>query len=174
MKKRIDTTICGAICLLLGWGVATLIHECCHLAAAHSLGLEASLGALTLTTGSVFVYGDMTSTQTAIIALAGSLGLVIAGVLMVRLSGSPPVLKMIGIIFLCRAFVDAIPINDMDGALIAGSIGYLAAWALVIIEVLISGGIIFEELQRPNPLNISENNNIRNDSKNNIDKRRSG
>ena len=104
MKKRIDTTICGAICLLLGWGVATLIHECCHLAAAHSLGLEASLGALTLTTGSVFVYGDMTSTQTAIIALAGSLGLVIAGVLMVRLSGSPPVLKMIGIIFLCRSY----------------------------------------------------------------------
>jgi len=48
--KHVDSTLCGAICLIVGWGAATLLHECCHLAAARSLGLPASLGKLTLTT----------------------------------------------------------------------------------------------------------------------------
>ena len=80
----ITRALVGAITLLLGWGVGTLVHEGCHIAGAYACGIPASLGTCTLSTGSVILYGDMTPTQTAFIALAGSLGLVIAGVLLVR------------------------------------------------------------------------------------------
>ena len=141
--KRIETTLLGAISLLLGWGVGTVFHECCHLAAAYSLSIPASLGTCSLSTGSVILYGDMTSTQTAVIALAGSLGLVIAGVALVRFS-RVPVVRMFGVIFLCRAWVDVLPLSGYDGGLIAGSVGYVVAVMIVIAEVLVSGGIILD------------------------------
>lgn len=147
IRDRFNTALLGGITLLFGWGSSTLIHEICHIIIARSLGLPASLGKLTLTTGSVFVSGDMTNTETALVAVAGSIGLIIMGWLLTR--ASSVYIRMIGVIFLCRAFVDAIPISTMDGALIAGSVGYLAAWSIVIIEVLISGGIILGELRHP-------------------------
>jgi hypothetical protein len=69
-----DEVLCGAVCLIFGWGSATLGHECFHLAVARSLGLTATLGEVTLTTGSVFVQGAMTSVETMLVAVAGSLG----------------------------------------------------------------------------------------------------
>ena len=145
--KTIDTTICGALCLLVGWGASTILHEMCHLAAAEALGIPASLGDITLATGYVTLYHPITDIQMTIIALAGSLGLVIAGVLLVRLSGNPAV-RMIGIVFLCRAWTDTLPITGLDGGLIAGSSGYVIAILIVIAEVLICGSVILDTIQK--------------------------
>ena len=142
-RKTIDDTLCGSLCLLVGWGIGTLVHEGCHLLAAGAFGLPATLGACTLSTGSVFIHGGMTDTQTALIALAGSLGLVVAGVALVRLS-SNPAMRMIGVVFLCRAWVDVVPIVGSDGGLIAGSAGYVVAILIVVGEVLICGDVIIE------------------------------
>lgn len=146
-RKTIETALLGSICLLIGWGSATLLHECCHLAVARSLGLPATLGTLTLTTGSVFVSGDMTAIQAALVAVAGSLGLVIAGVAMVRLSSNPAV-RMIGVVFLCRAWVDVIPVCDLDGAIFAGAAGYVIAVIILLAEVLVCGGMIWYALNK--------------------------
>ena len=143
--KHLKTALLGAITLLVGWGVGTLFHEGCHLAAAISLGIPSTLGSCTLSTGSVTLYGGMTDAQTAIIALAGSIGLVIAGVLLVRLSAAP-VVRMIGVVFLCRAWVDVLPVSGSDGGLIAGSAGYLIAVLIVIVEVLVCGGVILDTI----------------------------
>lgn len=145
---NLKTTLLGATMLLIGWGLGTLLHEGCHLLAAGTLGIPATLGPCTLTTGYVTLYGGMTDTQTAIIALAGSFGLVIAGVVLVRLS-SNPALRMIGVVFLVRAWVDMVPIAGRDGGLLAGSVGYLVAWIIVITEVLICGGVLFRMIQNP-------------------------
>lgn len=139
--KRIETALLGAITLLMGWGVGTLFHEGCHLAGACACGVPAEIESLTISSGLVILYGDLTATQTIIIALAGSLGLVIAGVLLVWLSAAP-VVRMIGVVFLCRAWVDVLPITGYDGGLIAGSAGYLIAVLILIVEVLVCGGVI--------------------------------
>jgi len=146
--KHVDSTLCGAICLIVGWGTATLLHECFHLAAARSLGLPASLGKLTLTTGSVFVSGDLTNIETAMVAVAGSMGLITIGVLLVRIS-SNPVARMVGIMFLCRAWIDALPLCDLDGVIMAEGTGLVLAWAVVIAEILICGGMIWYTLNNP-------------------------
>ena len=80
-RPHLDTALCGAICLVVGWGAATLIHEGCHLVVARYLGLSASFGVCTFTTGSVFVHEGMTQLETALVAVAGSLGLIIIGCL---------------------------------------------------------------------------------------------
>lgn len=72
-QKHLETSLLGAICLILGWGIGTILHECGHLAGTYAFGLPATLGQITLTTGSVFVQGDLTGTQTAVMAIAGSL-----------------------------------------------------------------------------------------------------
>ena len=143
--KTIDTALCGAICLILGWGTATLLHECCHLATARSLGLRATFGSCTLSTGSVFVQGDMTNIETSLVAVAGSLGLIIIGWILTR--ASSVYIRMIGVVFLCRAWIDALPLCDLDGAIMAEGAGWLIAWAVVVAEVLICGGRILEALQ---------------------------
>ena len=150
--KRIEHAIFGAIVLLLGWGLGTLVHEGGHLLAARALNLPATLGQCTLTTGSVFVHGSMTDAQTTIIALAGSLGLVIAGVLLVRLSRDPA-LRMIGVVFLCRAWADALPITGFDGGIIAGSAGYGLAVLIVVAEVVICGNVIMDVVQGTRTIN---------------------
>ena len=143
--KTIDTSLCGAICLLVGWGAATLLHEGCHLAVARSLGLPTSLGTLTLTTGSVFVQGDMTNIETALVAVAGSLGLIIIGWLLTR--ASSVYFRMMGIMFLSRAWIDTLPLFDLDGAIMAEGTGMVIAWAVVVAAVLVCGGRILEVLQ---------------------------
>jgi len=139
--KRIDDTICGALCLMIGWGCGTLLHELCHLMTARSLGLAATLGPCTISTGSIFIHGDMMQIETALIAVAGSVGLIIAGLLLLKHRNR--YLSMIGVVFLCRAWVDALPLMDLDGAMIAGSAGYVIAWGIVVAEVLICGGAMF-------------------------------
>ena len=143
--KSVETSLLGAITLLLGWGIGTLVHEAGHIVAAGALGIPVTLGECTLSTGSVILHGSMTDTQTAVIALAGSIGLVIAGVLLVKLSRAP-VVRMVGVIFLCRAWVDVLPIAGYDGGMIAGSAGYLIAALIVIAEILVCGGVIYSEL----------------------------
>lgn len=144
-QKHINSTLSGAICLLLGWGVATMLHECCHLATAHSLGYEASLGVLSFSTGSVFVYGEMPPHELALIAIAGSLGLIAIGVALILLSAYPAA-RMIGIVFLCRAWIDALPICDTDGAMMVEGTGWVIAWLLAIAEILVCGGMIWYAL----------------------------
>jgi len=143
----ITRALVGAITLLLGWGVGTLVHEGCHIAGAYAYGIPATLGACSLSKGVVIIEGCMSPAQTAFIALAGSLGLVIAGVLMVRLSVAP-VMRMIGIIFLCRAWVDVLPVAGYDGGLIAGSVGFMIAAVIVSAEVLICGCVIMDTMQQ--------------------------
>jgi hypothetical protein len=146
--EDLDEVLCGAVCLIFGWGSATLSHECFHLLVARSLGLTATLGEVTLTTGSVFVQGDMTSVETMLVAVAGSLGLVIAGLLLIH-SFENKMIHMIGAVFLCRAWIDALPLCDLDGGIFVqsacsalGTAGLLAAWIFVILEILVSGGAI--------------------------------
>jgi hypothetical protein len=67
MWGNIDDAIVGAICLVFGWGSATLGHEWFHSAIAITLGYTVSLGDITLTTGSMFVHGEMTSIDTLFI-----------------------------------------------------------------------------------------------------------
>jgi len=98
---------------VVGWGASTILHECGHMAVAQSLGLPVTFGTFTLTPGSVFVSGDLTDAQAALIAVAGSLVLIIAGVLLVRGSGNPAV-RMVGVVFLCRAWIDALPICELE------------------------------------------------------------
>jgi len=143
--KRTESALLGAITLLTGWGIGTLLHECSHMAGAYALGVPATLGTCTLSTGSVILYGELTAIQTTIIALLGSLGLVIAGVALVRLSDIPA-LRMIGIVFLCRAWIDVLPLTGYDGGLIAGSAGYVIATAILIAEVMICGGVILDTI----------------------------
>lgn len=144
--KRIDSALLGAICLIVGWGGGTLLHECGHIAVARSFGHDVSMGALTLTTGSVFVHADLTDAQTALIAVAGSLVLIVAGVALVHFSANPAV-RMIGVVFLCRAWIDALPLLDLDGGILAGSAGYLIAWPILLVEVLVCGAVIFNVIQ---------------------------
>nr|QNO48556.1 hypothetical protein JAJEHNPH_00015 [Methanosarcinales archaeon ANME-2c ERB4]QNO48937.1 hypothetical protein OEPDFBKK_00013 [Methanosarcinales archaeon ANME-2c ERB4] len=146
--EDLDEVLCGAVCLIFGWGSATFGHECCHLLVARSLGLTATLGELTLTTGSVFVQGDMTSVETMLVAVAGSLGLIIIGLLLIH-SFENKMIHMIGVVFLCRAWIDALPLFDLDGGIFMqsacssiGPAGLLVAWIFVILEVLVSGGAI--------------------------------
>ena len=146
--KDMDEVLCGAVCLIFGWGSATLGHECFHLAVARSLGLTATLGEVTLTTGSVFVQGAMTSVETMLVAVAGSLGLIIVGLLLIH-SFENKMIHMIGVVFLCRAWIDALPLFDLDGGIFVqsacsalGTAGLLAAWIFVILEILVSGGAI--------------------------------
>ena len=54
---------------------------------------------------------------------------------------------MAGIIFLCRAWVDALPICGMDGGLILVNAGYVNAYVIVIAEILICGGLILDAIQ---------------------------
>lgn len=140
--KNIDDTICGAICLMIGWGCGTLLHELCHLMTARSLGLVATPGRCTIATGHIVVHGDMTSIETALVAVAGSAGLILIGLLLIKHSSK--YLNMIGLVFLCRAWIDALPLMDLDGAILAGSAGAVIAWGILIIEMLICGGAIFK------------------------------
>jgi len=145
MKSNpIDSSLCGSICLLIGWGAATFLHECGHLAAAHSFGLAASFGKLTLTTGSVLISDEMNSTETAIVAVAGSLSLILIGVMLIRLKH--PAANMIGIVFLSRAWIDALPLCSHDGAMMAGEVGFTISWVVVIAEILVCGGMIWYAL----------------------------
>jgi hypothetical protein len=143
--KTIDSALCGAICLIIGWGAATILHECGHLAVAGTLGLPASLGKLTLTTGSVFVVGDMTTTETALVAVAGSLTLIAIGLILT--GARSRYVRMVGIVFLCRAWIDALPLCDLDGAKMAEGTGMVIAWIVVIAAVLVCGGRILETIQ---------------------------
>jgi hypothetical protein len=136
--KSLDNSLCGALCLIVGWGAATVLHEFFHAGMAYAFGLPVSLGEITLTTGSVFVHGDMTPFETVFVAAVGSVGLVVVGLMLVYMSENK-ILCMIGVVFLCRAWIDALPICDLDGALIAGSAGYLIACGLVAAEVLACG-----------------------------------
>lgn len=141
MNNYIKLYLLGAACLLFGWGASTILHECFHLIVAMSLGLSASMEELTITTGSVFVTGDMTHVETTLVAIAGSLGLVIIGVLLVK--GSNDIYRtMVGVIFLSRGWTDSLPLLDLDGAIMAESTGMLIAWTVVIVEVIICGGTI--------------------------------
>lgn len=143
--KTIELAICGAICLILGWGTSTILHECGHLAVAGTLGLPASLGTLTLTTGSVFVEGDMTATEIALVAVAGSITLIAIGLILTR--SRSRYVRMVGIVFLCRAWIDALPICALDGAKMAEGTGMVIAWAVVIATVLVCGGRILETIE---------------------------
>jgi len=144
----IDDAIVGAICLVLGWASATLGHEWFHSMIAITLGYTVSLGEVTLTTGSMFVHGEMTSIDTMFVAAAGSIGLVLIGLMLIY-SCNSKMMHMIGVVFLCRAWIDALPLCDLDGAIVSQSAcnvlgigGYFLAWIFVISEILISGGAI--------------------------------
>lgn len=139
--RTLDSAICGAICLILGWGCGTLLHELCHLIMARSLGLVATPERCTLTTGSVLVHGSMTNLETVLVAVAGSAGLILMGLLLIKHHNK--YLNMIGLLFLCRAWIDALPLLA-DGAGITGSIGAGIAWGILLIEILICGGRILD------------------------------
>ena len=153
VREEVVEVLCGAVCLICGWGSATLSHECFHLVVARSLGLTATLGKVTLTTGSVFVPGDMTSVETMLVSVAGSLGLIIVGLLLIYSSGNK-MLHMIGVVFLCRAWIDALPLCNLDGGVFVqsaysaiGTAGLIAAWVFVILEILVSGGAIAQVIK---------------------------
>jgi hypothetical protein len=115
--KQIDSVLCGAL------------HRTTH----------------PLDRFSVLVYGALTSHETALVAIAGSLGLIVAGVALILLSAHPAA-RMIGIVFLCRAWIDALPVCDLDSAMMAEGTGWIIAWLVAIAEILICGGMIWYAL----------------------------
>ena len=144
--KQLDNAFIGAIVLTTSWGISTVFHEVCHVFVAYLLGYDSYAGAFTLSTGSVFVVGDMSAFDIALVAVAGSVGVIVAGVLLVRTGSS--YLKMAGIVFLCRAWIDVIPISDLDGGLILGSAGFAVAYMVAIVELLVCGGVILCEVKK--------------------------
>lgn len=151
MPKEIENYILGGAILALAWGSSTFLHELFHIIVARSLGIPAEFGNLSISTGSMIAYGEMTSLETAVVAMAGSFGLIIVGAILVRCENNL-FAKMAGIIFLCRAWVDALPIDGMDGGLILVNAGYANAYVIVIAEVLICGGLILNAMQQPKAL----------------------
>ena len=149
--KEIEKYLLGGAILALAWGSSTFLHELFHIIVARSLGINAEFGNLTISAGSIITYGEMTSLETTLVAMAGSFGLIIVGTILIRCENNL-LAKMAGIIFLCRAWIDAIPICGTDGGLIAGSVGYVNAYVIVIAEVLICGGFILNALQQPKGL----------------------
>ena len=143
---KLDNAFIGAIILSVAWGTSTVFHEVCHVFVAYLLGYESYIGAFTLSTGEMFVVGDMSALDTALVAVAGSVGIIVVGVLLVR-SGSAYV-KMAGIVFLCRAWIDVLPIVGFDGWLIAGSAGYAVAYMVAVAELLVCGGVILCEVKK--------------------------
>ena len=148
--KEIEKYILGGAILALAWGSSTFLHELFHIIVARSLGIHAEFGNLTVSTGSIITYGEMTPLETSVIAMAGSFGLIIMGSILVRRKNNL-FAKMAGVIFLCRAWIDALPICGMDGELILSNAGYVNAYVIVIAEVLICGGLILDSL-RPKTL----------------------
>lgn len=118
------------------------MHECGHLLAARAIGVSATLGDCTLSTGVVFIPDAVSSTHTMLIAMAGSVALMLVGTALVTYSPAPAG-RMIGVVMLCRAWVDMVPASGLDGWHVAGSVGYWGAFGLCIIEVLICGAVIY-------------------------------
>lgn len=145
-EKQLDNAFIGAIVLAVAWGISTVFHEVCHTLVAYFLGYESYVCELTLSTGSVRVVGDMSAFDIALVAVAGSVGIIVAGVLLVR-TGSA-YLKMAGIVFLCRAWIDVLPITGLDGWFIAGSAGYAVAYIVAVVELLVCGGVILCEVRK--------------------------
>ena len=63
-------------------------------------------------------------------------------------------MRMIGIVFLCRAWVDMIPIYDFDGGILAGSAGHVIVMMIVIFELLVCEGVILDAIPE---VHINEN-----------------
>lgn len=117
---------------IISFVIATLIHEIGHLIAAKILGFNATLSTLGFAKASVIVSGAMNPTELTIIASAGSFMLIITGIVLI-LSG----FRIVGLVFVARSWFDMIPINGLDGHLIADASGYTIAISLLIIEIII-------------------------------------
>lgn len=138
---EIINMLVGGIVLVLSWILVSLVHEYFHSLTAIVLGYDVSIKDLAFNSGSMVVKGTMTDIDTSIVALSGFMGLTAFGLALIYLTDLQSI-HMAGIIFLSRAWIDSMPLYDLDGALLAQSSTPYLAWILLLFEVLISGAAI--------------------------------
>lgn len=143
---EIINMLVGGIVLVLSWILVSLVHEYFHSLTAMALGYEVSIKELAFNSGSMVVKGIMTDVDTSIVALSGFMGLTAFGLALIYLTDLQSV-HMAGVIFLSRAWIDSMPLYDLDGALIAQSSTPYLAWILLLFEVLISGAAIMHVIK---------------------------
>lgn len=116
--------------------VSTAIHEYSHIAVAHMLNIECELDYISMMCGRMTLYGHIASTDMAMIAAAGSIGIIIfASALMVL----PDIFysKVSAIIIFGRAWLDMRPIAGLDGGVLVESIGYNITIYILVVEIIV-------------------------------------
>lgn len=146
--------ILGALCLILGWGTGTILHECSHALIAAILGYETSFGAMTLTSGSIFVTGEILPLHGVLIASAGSIGIIAVGLILVYKSKCVECI-MVGYIILVRGWVDMLPMTSLDGSYVMsssttllGTAGAVLCIGILLVEICVSGRALITVIER--------------------------
>ena len=95
------------------------------------LGYHATISQIGFSTGMTIVYGMIDPVAVVIIATAGSVALVITGLILAR------AYPTIAVAFLGRAWIDMLPVLDCDGARVAEAAGMPVAIVLLLAEVIV-------------------------------------
>lgn len=146
IRNEINHIITGSVVLVLSWTLVSLVHEFFHSLTAAMLGYQISFNEIALNSGSMIVKGEMIPTHMALVAISGFIGLTTFGLALIYLS-EYQTLHMAGVIFLSRAWIDSLPLYDMDGALFAQSTAPIFAWLLLLLEIAVSGSAIMHVIK---------------------------
>lgn len=146
IRNEIHHTLIGSIVLTLSWILVSLVHEFFHSLTAVLLGYQVSIKEIALNSGSIIVTGEMLPSHTALVAISGFMGLTTFGLALIYFSEHQS-LHMAGVIFLSRAWIDSLPLYEMDGALLAQSSTPILAWTLLLFEIAVSGGAIMHVIK---------------------------
>ncbi|NOR47755.1 MAG: hypothetical protein GQ533_06890 [Methanosarcinaceae archaeon] len=146
IRNEIKHIITGSVVLVLSWTLVSLVHEFFHSLTAAMLGYQISFNEIALNSGSTIVTGEMLPSHTALVAISGFIGLTTFGLALIYLSEHQS-LHMAGVIFLSRAWIDSLPLYEMDGALLAQSSTPILAWTLLLLEITVSGSAIMHVIK---------------------------
>ena len=142
-KRVLIDAFTGGLILSVAWAFSTLFHEYFHAVAAMiAVGNRATSIEISLIEGSMVAYEAMSDIEAAIVAMMGTAGLIALGAIFIYRS-TDRVMHMVGIVFLSRAWVDSLPLMNLDGGIVAAHAGLAFAWVIVAVEVIISGHAIY-------------------------------
>ena len=128
----------GVFALIGGVLMMSPIHEFSHMVVAKLGGHDVVMDGIGINSGSITVIGNLSSFDSSIIAMGGTLGVVAVGLALIYLTDSHT-LRISGVVLLCRAWVDTIPWSDVDGSILAQISSMSTAWLFSIIVLLVSG-----------------------------------
>lgn len=121
--------------------VSTLIHESGHFLVAIFLGYQVELCHISLLSGSTIIYNLTNVTHIGIIAIAGSVMVIICGIIFITWDWAP--FKIIGCVFFARVCFDMIPYESSDIVIFCDTIGRGAGIGVLIIEMVICWYFLF-------------------------------